>query len=55
MKYLYELLVYQIIFIFNKKWCISDIYIWNFNETLANDVGSFEQLGPGRLINLLNH
>ena len=26
---------------------ISDISIWNFNETLTNDVVSFEQLGPG--------
>ena len=23
-----------------------DINIWNFNETLTNDVVSFEQLGP---------
>ena len=31
---------------FNKKyWHISDIYVWNFNETLTNDVVSFEQLG----------
>ena len=33
---------------FNKKYReISDINIWNFNETLTNDVVSFEQLGPG--------
>ena len=33
---------------FNKKyWQISDINIWNFNETLTNDVVSFEQPGPG--------
>ena len=30
----------------NKKyWHISDIYVWNFNETLTNDIVSFEQLG----------
>ena len=23
-----------------------DIYIWNFNETLTNNVFSFEQPGP---------
>ena len=23
-------------------------YVWNFNETLTNDVVSFEQPGPGR-------
>ena len=33
---------------FNKKyWWVTDINIWNFNETLTNDVVSFEQLGPG--------
>ena len=33
---------------FNKKyWHISDIKVWNFNETLANDDVSFEQLGLG--------
>ena len=32
---------------FNKKyWHIWDINIWNFNETLTNDVVSFEQLKP---------
>ena len=32
---------------FDKKYCqISDINIWNFNETLTNDVVSFKQLGP---------
>ena len=33
---------------FNKKiyWRISDTNIQNFNETLTNDVVSFEQLGP---------
>ena len=30
---------------FNKKyWHILDISVWNFNETLTNDVFSFEQL-----------
>ena len=32
---------------FNKKyWHVSDINIWNFKETLTNDIVSFEQLGP---------
>ena len=32
---------------FNKKNChIWDINIWNFNDTLTNNVVSFEQLGP---------
>ena len=32
----------------NKKYLrIKDINIWNFNETLTNDVVSFEQPGPG--------
>ena len=26
---------------------ISDINVWNINETLTNDVASFEQAGPG--------
>ena len=30
-----------------KWWRISDINVWNFNETLTNDVVSFEQPGPG--------
>ena len=29
-----------------KFWCISDIKVWNFNETLTNNVVSFEQPGP---------
>ena len=29
-----------------KYWRIWDINIWNFNETLTNDVVSFEQPGP---------
>ena len=33
--------------IFNKKyWHISDINIWNLNETLTNDIVSFERLDP---------
>ena len=32
---------------FNKKYRrISDINIWNFNETLTNDIVSFEQPSP---------
>ena len=32
---------------FNKKyWHISDINVWNFNETLTNVIVSFEQSGP---------
>ena len=32
---------------FNKKyWHIWEINFWKFNETLINDVVSFEQLGP---------
>ena len=27
-------------------WQILDINIWKFNETLTNDIVSFEQLGP---------
>ena len=35
---------------FNKKyWETSDLNVWNFNETLTNDVVSFEQPGPSRL------
>ena len=30
-----------------KYWRILDIKVWNFNETLTNDVVSFEQPGPG--------
>ena len=34
---------------FNKKyWRILDISIRNFNETLTNDIVSFEQPGPER-------
>ena len=33
--------------VFNKKyWQISDINVLNFNNTLTNDVVSFEQPGP---------
>ena len=33
-----------------KYWCIWDINVWNFNETLRNDVVSFEQPGPDLLV-----
>ena len=33
-------------FFLQKYRCISDINIWNFNETLTNDVVSFEQPAP---------
>ena len=34
---------------FNKKyWHISDINVWNFNETLTNNVVSFDQPDPGQ-------
>ena len=29
-----------------KYWHIWDINVWNFNETLTNDIVSFEQPGP---------
>ena len=29
---------------------ISDIKVWNFNETFTNVIVSFEQPGPGLLI-----
>ena len=33
---------------FNKKyWHISDSNVWNFNETLTNDIIKFEQSDPG--------
>ena len=36
---------------FNKKyWRIWDIKVWNFNETLTNDVDSFEQPGPDQYL-----
>ena len=35
----------------HKYWHISDINGWTFNETLTNDVVSFEQLGPDVLAN----
>ena len=35
-------------FFHQKYWQISDINVWNFNETLTNRVVSFEQLGPGK-------
>ena len=30
-----------------KYWHILDISVWNFNETLTNDIIRFEQPGPG--------
>ena len=40
---------YTVIFCFiNKKQCICNIHCLNFNESLANDVVNFEQLGPMR-------
>ena len=30
-----------------KYWRKSDINIWNFYDSLTNDVDSFEQPGPG--------
>ena len=36
----------QKILAYLKYWRTSDIKVWNFNETLTNDVISFEQLGP---------
>ena len=32
-------------------WHIWNIYVWNFNNTLTNDVVSFEQPAPGVIIN----
>ena len=41
----------KLLSLFNKKyWCNSDITNRNFNETLTNDVVSFEQPGPGIFI-----
>ena len=40
---------------FNKKyWQILDINVCKFNETLTNDIVSFEQLGPGLSDEALN-
>ena len=36
-----------------KYWCISDIDVWKFNETLTNDVVSFEQPDPNENTGLL--
>ena len=39
--------VQRILTFFQQKWqCICNINVWNFNETLTNDVVSFEQLAP---------
>ena len=34
-------------FLNKKYWHIWDISVWNFNESLTNDIVSFKQLGPG--------
>ena len=34
-------------FVNKKYWHIWDINSWKFNETLTNDVASFQQPGPG--------
>ena len=40
---------------FQQKYChISDINVWNFNETLTNDAVSFEQPGPVELFEVRN-
>ena len=31
-------------FLNKKYWCFSDINVWSFNESLTNDIISFEQL-----------
>ena len=37
----------KLLHFFNKKyWHIWDIKVWNFNETITNDVVSFEQPDP---------
>ena len=37
----------KLLSIFQQNYCqISDITVWNFNETLTNDVVSFEQQDP---------
>ena len=36
-------------FFHHKYWHIWEIIFWKFNETLTNDVVSFEQPGPGSL------
>ena len=40
-------LIKLLTFFQQKNWHISDINVWNFNETLTNNVISFEQQGPG--------
>ena len=42
-------------FFHKKYWHILDINVWNFNETLTNDVVSFEQPGPDvyRIVNYI--
>ena len=40
-----------LIFFQQKYWHIWEINFWKFNETLTNDVVSFEQMGPGNYYN----
>ena len=37
-------------FFYKTFWHIGDMNVWNVNETLTNDVVSFEQLGSGSLV-----
>ena len=42
-------LLQKLLSFFQQKYChIWDINVWNFNETITNDVVSFEQRGPDR-------
>ena len=46
-----QILVQKLISFFNKiYWHIWDINVWNFNETLTNDVFSFEQPGQDQIV-----
>ena len=44
-----------LIFFQQKKWQISDIMVRNFNETLTNDIVSFEQPDPGLFLVYLEY
>ena len=35
-------------FFHKKYWLFWDINVWNFNDTLTNDIVSFEQPGPDK-------
>ena len=39
-------------FFIKKYWHIWVINVWNFNVSLTNEVVSFEQLGPGKVVHL---